>query len=103
VEPDPTNFFSVAQGYGIEKLPSPDEAWDIRGAAQRTWNVLLAHGEELAGVRFTVLPYSSLVLLSATFATVPWIRWSKRFTLRTLLIATTLVAVILGAIVYAAK
>src|SRR4051794_21664600 len=29
VEPDPTSFFSVAQGYGIEKLPSPDEGWDV--------------------------------------------------------------------------
>ena len=39
------------------------------------------------------------VLVSATIAAAPWIRWSKRFTLRTLLIATTLVAVVLGVIV----
>ena len=36
-------------------------------------------------------------MLSATLAVAPWLRW--RFTLRTLLIATTLVAVVLGLIV----
>jgi hypothetical protein len=44
-----------------------------------------------------------LVLVLATLATLPWlqkIRWSKRFTTRTLLIATTLVAVVLGVVVW---
>jgi hypothetical protein len=40
-------------------------------------------------------------LLLATVAIAPWMRWSKRFSLRTLLIATTLVAVMLGVIVWA--
>jgi hypothetical protein len=40
------------------------------------------------------------VLLTATLAATPWIHWSKRFSLRTLLIATTLVAVVLGLAVY---
>jgi hypothetical protein len=34
-----------------------------------------------------------------TLALVPWIRWPKRFSLRTLLITTTLVAVGLGIVV----
>jgi hypothetical protein len=42
----------------------------------------------------------SLVLFSAVLAAAPWVRWSKRFSLRTLLIATTLVAVGLGLIVW---
>jgi hypothetical protein len=37
------------------------------------------------------------VLLSVVFAAVPWLRW--KFSLRTLLIATTLVAVVLGVVV----
>jgi hypothetical protein len=41
------------------------------------------------------------VLLSGTFALVPWLPWSRRFSLRTLLIATTLVAVALAVILYA--
>jgi hypothetical protein len=46
------------------------------------------------------IPYLFLVLLAATLAAVPWIRWSNRFSLRTLLIATTLIAVALGLIVW---
>jgi hypothetical protein len=38
-------------------------------------------------------------LFAAALAAVPWIRWSNRFSLRTLIIATTLVAVGLGFVV----
>jgi hypothetical protein len=44
------------------------------------------------------LPYWCLILISVAFAAVPWIHW--RFSLRTLLIATTLVAVVLGLVVW---
>jgi hypothetical protein len=47
------------------------------------------------------MPYWFVVLIVATVATLPWIHW--RFTLRSLLIATTLVAVVLGLVVYAAR
>jgi hypothetical protein len=40
-------------------------------------------------------------LLALTIA--PWIPWSKRFTLRILLIATTLIAIALGLAAWAAK
>jgi hypothetical protein len=46
------------------------------------------------------LPHWSLVVLYATLTAVPWIR---RFSLRTLLIATTLVALVLGRIVYVVR
>jgi hypothetical protein len=50
------------------------------------------------------IPYWFLVLVSATLTAISWLPWwSKRFSLRTLLIATTLVAVVLGAIVYAVR
>lgn len=45
------------------------------------------------------LPYWLLVVPFATLAAIPWMRW--RFSLRTLLIATTVIAAILGAIVVA--
>ncbi len=38
-------------------------------------------------------------LTVAILAGVPWIRWSKQFTIRTMLIATALVALVLGIIV----
>ena len=47
------------------------------------------------------IPFWFLILMSATMATLPWITW--RFTLRTLLIATTLVALVMGLIVYFAR
>jgi hypothetical protein len=54
---------------------------------------------------FTI-PLWFLVALSASLAPLPWLRWdrrSKRYSLRTLLIATTLVAVVLGLVVWAAR
>jgi hypothetical protein len=55
------------------------------------------------GVR-VILPYWCLALTSIAFAIAPWISAFKcRFSLRTLLIATTLVAVVLGLIVWAAR
>jgi hypothetical protein len=47
---------------------------------------------------FLTVPCWFPVVLSAVLVVVPWIKW--RFTVRTLLIATTLVAVVLGLIVY---
>jgi hypothetical protein len=46
------------------------------------------------------------LVLSGILATLPWfrsLRWPKRFTTRTMLIATTLVAVVLGLIVWAMR
>jgi hypothetical protein len=48
------------------------------------------------GMSYWQVPHWFLFLLSAAFAGVPWI--FHRFSLRTLLIAVTLVAVVLGAI-----
>jgi hypothetical protein len=45
------------------------------------------------------VPFWFLVIVSATLAAGPWIHWSKHFSLRTLLIATTVVALVLGLIV----
>jgi hypothetical protein len=50
-------------------------------------------------VSTVVVPYWLPVLLTGTLAAAPWIRW--RFSLRTLLIATTVIAVVLGAIALA--
>jgi hypothetical protein len=50
-----------------------------------------------------LLPYWFLVLFAMVLVAVPWIRWSKRFSLRTLLIATTLVAVVLGLIIWSVR
>jgi Ca2+/Na+ antiporter len=50
------------------------------------------------------VPSWFLILLSSTLATVPWLkRITWRFSLRTLIIATTIVAVVLGLVVFAAR
>jgi hypothetical protein len=47
------------------------------------------------------VPHCLTVLFVSALATLPWLRW--RFSLRTLLIATTLVAAVLGLVVWAAR
>jgi hypothetical protein len=49
------------------------------------------------------VPHWWFVVPAFVLAALPWIHWSNRFSLRTLLIATTLVAILLGLIVYAAS
>jgi hypothetical protein len=56
---------------------------------------------EIAPQRFLMAPHWSLILLSSVMSGLPWLRsFAWRFSLRTLLIATTLVAVVLGLIVW---
>jgi hypothetical protein len=49
---------------------------------------------------FATVPFWMPAVLSLTTGIAPWIHWSSRFSIRTLLIATTLVAVVLGLIVW---
>jgi hypothetical protein len=50
--------------------------------------------------RSVLIPFWLPVFLTGVFAATPWVKWSRRYSLRTLLIATTLVAVGLGMVVY---
>jgi hypothetical protein len=45
-----------------------------------------------------VVPYYSVVFVTGVLAVLPWLRW--RFSLRTMLITATLVAVVFGAALY---
>jgi hypothetical protein len=69
-----------------------------------SWSMsVTAFNFEWSEERFVVLPHWFLIAFLAVLAVVPWIHWSNRFSLRTLLIATTLVAVVLGLAVYVAR
>lgn len=46
----------------------------------------------------TTIPYWFLVLISGSLSAAPWVRWSNRFSLRTLLIVMTLIAALFGVI-----
>jgi hypothetical protein len=56
------------------------------------------------GFQFITAPNWFLAVISATFAVAPWkLRLLRRFSLRTLLITTTLVALVLGLVVWATR
>ena len=50
-----------------------------------------------------VLPHWFLVVLTGTFAVIPSLKWSRRFSVRTLLIVMTLIAALLGVIAVAPR
>lgn len=95
--------------------------WDKRSFdAANWWKIMVADGTqslmwgnaytsrmwgkfEYDSATWTIyFPYWFGVLISAAVATITSIPWSKRFSLRTVLIATTLVAVGLGMVIYLA-
>jgi hypothetical protein len=103
---DNSGFFQVDQGYASQELSDVFDSWNVRGAAHPTWSVLLARGEALPGsLNFIVVEFYTLlsIPLIAALVAAPWMRWSNRFSLRTLLIGMTLIAALLGAIVWASK
>jgi hypothetical protein len=102
----------LSSQYGMNGFfkPEPRSDWNgqisivntpVKPHAERimpiySFNLLNNGGEIIAWV-----PSWFAVVLASSLSAVPWIRW--RFSLRTLLIATTLVAVALGLIVWAGR
>jgi hypothetical protein len=60
------------------------------------WKAVIRYGASRNGSLWLKLPHWFLVALPMLLATVPRIRWSQRFTIRTMLVVTALVAVILA-------
>jgi hypothetical protein len=73
------------------RVPVPARRFGLRTLSPANFE-LIAIGGGIA------LPYWLLVITFAATTTLPWLRW--RFSLRTLLIATTLVAIVLGLVVW---
>jgi hypothetical protein len=63
----------------------------------RLWGTFSINGDGL------IVPYWFASFFALAMSTIPWIRFSNRFSLRTLLIATTLIAFMLGLIVWATR
>ena len=82
------------QSYGIT-----NDNIEQRGSALGAFSAIFA-----GGGYSMIVPHWFLFLFSAMLSIVPWLRQlSWRFSLRTLLIITTLVAVVLGLAVWAAR
>ncbi len=64
---------------------------------------LIIQRSPAGGIDAARVSYWLLNLTVIVIATIPWLPWSNRFSLRTLLFATTLVAAVLGAIVWVVK
>jgi hypothetical protein len=90
---------------------APDPHWKVWSRSIEDW---LGH-EPVVNEQFDFPPHQGLrvgggvlwvphwfpFVITATVAAAPWIRW--RFSLRTLLIAMTLVAVVLGTLVWLSR
>jgi hypothetical protein len=85
------------------RLITFDDEWDDE--AKEVWK--LEEGETTFGFRIhwyddefdVIAPYWFPLTIAVAAAVIPWIPWPHRFSLRILLIATTVVAVVLALIV----
>jgi hypothetical protein len=85
------------------KSTEPDDTYLFGAEKEQAWHTGFAGFAVYTtfGHRTFRVPHWFFVLVSALAAAAPWIRW--RFSLRTLLVAATLVAVVLGLVAYAAR
>jgi hypothetical protein len=84
------------KGLAVESHPLPLEFW-IRPNTGFIWR----HDRNSQLLNFAAgMPDWFALLVAGTLLTLPWLPW--RFSLRTLLMVTTLVAVVLGMVIYAA-
>ena len=91
VPSDPKHFTGLSDQWSYQRTSSSD-------ANTRRFRFVIRRK-----AIFITLPIWLLGCLSTGAAWLPWMSWWRRFSLRTLLIATTLVAVVLGLTVWAAR
>jgi hypothetical protein len=95
-KPHPWIFESKTESYNmVAVLP------DITGKPPLSWIGLRWYFKPNLWV--LVSPHWLAAALAAVVGVIPWAPFRRRFSLRTLLIAATLVAVVLGVVVYAAS
>jgi hypothetical protein len=79
------------------------ELWNLIRASENRWGFGIYRDFTLINTSTLILPHWFLISLSVAVAAVPWVTLRRRFSLRALLIATTLVAVVLGLAVWAVR
>ena len=92
---------SVPWQWDVKTIVIPDESserlwWPMEDLAPLSYVGI--RWQTLSGLHLFAVQYLSLETLSAMFAVLPWLRW--QFSLRTLLIAMTLIAVVLTVVAW---
>jgi hypothetical protein len=91
----------VLKHYEFQHGPGSLHSYPIEEIASKAFILERGIPKFELGLGVLFFPYWALVLSCLVGTVEPWLSWrSKRFSLRTLLIATTLVAVVLGLIVW---
>jgi hypothetical protein len=92
-----------ANRWGWANAPTPSWGFATYTASQNRAVDVVVPSKTVVRYRFgrngdiaIWLPHWLLVAAPLLFATVPWIHWSRRFTIRTMLVITALVAVVLA-------
>jgi hypothetical protein len=99
-----TEIDAVLFQWRVESTPLPDSNQYPFGGVENTFAGFLIWLRRWGENPFLLcVPYWFLVPLTAGLAVALWGKWALRFSLKTLLIATTLLAVVLGSISYAVK
>ena len=98
----------VAGGQARQNLPSAWEWWASLGDVpipRDPYNSYFGFGYKNWGLGYfsVYVPYWFLALGSVAAGIAPWRSWPRSFSLRTLLIATTLVAIALGLIMWTSQ
>src|SRR5215213_3399771 len=89
-----------SETWTTSKQPT-DDSWRIMEEGGLLYDSRILGGVAAYKSGFLVVTYWFLISAAICVGIAPWLRW--RFSLRTLLIATTLVAVVLGLIVWSIK
>jgi hypothetical protein len=63
---EPDSNFSMDTGYHRDQLPDPDEPWNPRRVAERTWTVFFAHGERFPGLHLVVIRFWAVFVAAAS-------------------------------------
>jgi hypothetical protein len=89
----PTQWAPKPQGFGWGPYTaSGNRAIDVLVP----WDTVIRYRFTMNRNMVLVLPHWLLTLAMLMLAAVPWIRWSRRFTIRTMLVVTALIAVMLA-------
>jgi hypothetical protein len=87
--------------WGINSFPMRDKFTYYLMNKQNVYSLLGFRWNSVGSINEIDIPFWFLVLMAGGLGTMPWIRqFQWRFSLRTLLIATTLLAAVLGVIVW---